>query len=120
MEIERFDHQNVEMTASSSNMLQFQGKRAEEHIQKKTEKNIIPKTIPDPFLYSELSQLHHFCSSKVAWWSLSLAQDVEKETAEATGGASSAAGASGAADSGGGASSAEQEETGEISPRELS
>lgn len=43
--------------------------------------------------------------------------DVEKETAEATGGASSAAGA---ADSGGGASSAGQEETGESSPRELS
>jgi hypothetical protein len=49
MENERFERQNVEMAASSSNMLQFQGKRAEEHIQKK-QKNIIPKTIPDPFL----------------------------------------------------------------------
>jgi len=39
MENERFERQNVEMAASSSNMLQFQGKRAEEHIQKKTEKH---------------------------------------------------------------------------------
>jgi hypothetical protein len=56
LENERFQLQNVaktvEMAASSSKMLQIARKTARKtDFLKKNRKQIIPKTIPDPFIY---------------------------------------------------------------------